>query len=125
MGGNRRALVVDDDPQVLSLITRWLEDAGYDVSTTVSFADAKLRIESDKPDALVVDVRLEAFNGIQLAVRARAERFDTRIAIVSGFDDPVLRREAMACAAAFLVKPLNRDELLQAIGAGELPDAPA
>jgi DNA-binding response OmpR family regulator len=124
MGGNRRALVVDDDAQVLSLLKRWLEDAGYDVNTTVSFADAKLLIESDKPDVLVVDVRLEAFNGIQLAVRARAERFDTRIAIVSGFDDPVLRREAMACAAAFLLKPLNRAELLQAIGAGEPPDPP-
>lgn len=124
MGGNRRALVVDDDVQVLSLLKRWLEDAGYDVSTTVSFADAKLLIESDKPDVLVVDVRLEAFNGIQLAVRARAERFDTRIAIVSGFDDPVLRREAMACAAAFLLKPLNRAELLQALGAAEPPDPP-
>jgi two-component system response regulator RegA len=115
MNEGRRALVVDDDQKVLGMLTRWLRDAGYDVESASTLTDARARIEQDAPDALVVDVRLREFNGIQLAVRARATSPTMRIVVVSGYDDPVLRREAMACDAAFLAKPLTRGDLLAAV----------
>jgi DNA-binding response OmpR family regulator len=117
----RRALVVDDDQKVLAMLSRWLRDAGWDVASASTLAEARARIDEDPPDALVVDVRLREFNGIQLAVRARATSPGMRIVVVSGFDDPVLRREAMACDANFLTKPLTRGDLLAAVtpSAGE------
>ncbi len=41
---------------------------------------------------------------------------DMRIVVVSGWDDAVLRREAAACGASYLCKPLARTELLRTIG---------
>jgi DNA-binding response OmpR family regulator len=118
---SRRALVVDDDQKVLAMLSRWLRDAGWDVASATTLTEARARIDGDPPDALVVDVRLREFNGIQLAVRARATSPSMKIVVVSGFDDPVLRREVMACNATFLTKPLSRGDLLAAVSpaAGE------
>ena len=109
------AFVVDDDKLVSALVATWLSRAGYDVKTCSTFAEAKRRILADSPPVLVVDVRLEGFNGIHLAILARQLNPDTRIVVLSGYDDPVLRRDAVALGATYLLKPLNSAELLAAI----------
>ena len=96
----KSALVVDDDKQVSSLVARWLSKAGYDVSTCEDFGAARERILNDTPPILIVDVRLAGFNGLQLAILARQLHPETRIVVLSGWDDPVLRKEATACGAA-------------------------
>ncbi|PWT83240.1 MAG: hypothetical protein C5B57_07245 [Blastocatellia bacterium] len=111
----KSALVVDDDTQVSSLVARWLSKAGYSVSTCEDFGAARERIFNDPPSVLIVDVRLAGFNGIQLAILARQLHPETRSVVLSGWDDPVLRKEATACDAIYLCKPLNSDELLAAI----------
>ena len=114
----KAALVVDDDNQVSTLLARWLTNAGYEVSTCGEFEDAKRRILESGPPVLIVDVRLQGFNGIHLAILARQLKPDTKVVVLSGLDDPVLRREASACGAAYLCKPLKAEELLAAIDAG-------
>jgi DNA-binding NtrC family response regulator len=109
----KRVLFVDDDPQVLALGAKWLEAAGYAVQTATTFAGAKLRIV-EPLDVLIVDVRLRDFNGLQLAVQARAIHPGIRIVVVSGWNDPVLTREAEACGASFLPKPFDKTQLLEA-----------
>src|ERR1700730_10713810 len=107
----KRLLFVDDDPQVLAIAAKWLERGGYDVLTATTFAVAKTRIV-EPLDVLIVDVRLRDFNGLQLAVQARAIHPGIRIVVVSGWDDPVLTREAEACGALFLPKPFDKTQLL-------------
>src|SRR5436190_11784168 len=87
------AFVVDDDRQISALVARWLSENGHAVQTYNEFEEAKRRIEVDMPTVLVVDVRLRGFNGIHLAILARQLNPDARIVVLSGFDDPVLRRE--------------------------------
>ena len=89
-----RVLVVDDDPQVLSLIGRWLSAAGYDVVLADTFKGARMEIDVRAPDIAVIDVRLADFNGLQLGLLARETRPDVRLVFISGWDDTVLRREA-------------------------------
>ena len=112
----KRAMMVDDDRAILNLGARWLASAGYHVETATEFDEARCRIETSRPDVLVVDVRLGNFNGIQLAILARVARPDIHMVIISGWDDPVLRREADACGAAFVRKPFDAAQLLEAIG---------
>ena len=109
------AFVVDDDKLVSALVATWLAKAGYAVKTCSTFAEAKRQILADSPPVLVVDVRLEGFNGIHLAILARQLNPQTRIVVLSGYDDPVLRRDALALGAVYLLKPLNSAELLAAI----------
>jgi ActR/RegA family two-component response regulator len=113
---DRQALIIDDDDQVRSIVARWLTAVGYTVTAINAFDDALTALTAHIPDVLVIDVRLGAFNGLQLAIRARETRRDVRIAIVSGWDDPTLRVEAIKCGAAYLCKPLSSNQLFDALG---------
>jgi DNA-binding response OmpR family regulator len=111
----KRALVVDDDPQVLSLVGRWLTAAGYDVVMADNFNDATIEIQMRPPEIVVTDIRLGDFNGIQLGFLSRDVRPDARLVIISGWNDSVLRRDAVELGATFIQKPLRAAELLSAI----------
>ena len=111
----KRVLVVDDDLDLLALMTGLLAAAGYAVETAANFATAKLRMSRPK-EVLIVDVRLEEFNGLQLAIQARSNDATMHIVVMSGWDDPVLRAEATSIGAVFLPKPFDRQQLLRAVG---------
>jgi two-component system, NtrC family, response regulator HydG len=108
-------LVVDDEPSVTSLVGTWLTDAGYRVTAATTFKGAVAEMKIQRLDAIVVDVRLGEFNGLQLALSARRQNPDVRIVVISGWDDPVLRREALECGATYLAKPFTASELLGAV----------
>jgi DNA-binding response OmpR family regulator len=117
----QRALVIDDDAQVLSLTKAWLLDAGYDVMTASTFEEGHVAIRRYAPPIIVSDVRLGEFNGLHLGHIARLLAPDVRLVFVSGWDDPVLRRDAASLGAAYLRKPVRAAELLSAL----LPASPA
>jgi two-component system OmpR family response regulator len=110
----KRVLVVDDDPRISAVVTTWLELAGYAVETAGDFVAARLCLSRPK-EILVVDVRLEQFNGLQLALQARSSDAAIHIVVMTGFDDPVLRGEAKAIGADFLLKPFDQPQLLRAV----------
>jgi DNA-binding response OmpR family regulator len=109
------AVVVDDDRILLSLTERWLHDAGYEVETASSFKEGLDLVRSRTPDVLVADIRLGAFNGLNLALLVREARADARLVLISGWDDPVLRKDAASAGARYLLKPFRAADLLDAI----------
>jgi DNA-binding response OmpR family regulator len=111
----KKALVVDDDPQVLSYLGQVLEGAGYQVVASSNFRDAREQIDLHKPGIVVADVRLGDFNGIQLGMLAKSARPDVHVVIISGWDDTVLRHEAAELGAVYLQKPFEASELLSAL----------
>ena len=112
----RRILIVDDDDRVLDALARALRHAGEDGVVAVStFVDAKRALHEDRFDVLISDVRLGAFNGLQLAVLARDKSPHIQLIMFSGFDDPVLRVEAERLGAVYLVKPVTGNYLLELI----------
>ncbi len=64
-------------------------------------------------DVLITDVRLGAFNGLQLVVRAKSISPDVVAVVLTGFDDHVLHQEAVGVGAHFLLKPIRVEQLLQ------------
>jgi DNA-binding response OmpR family regulator len=110
------ALIVDDNPHVVSITERWLSDAGYSVATAYDFEDAARQLINEMPDIVLVDVRLGTFNGLQLAIKAREQFPGARIVVMSAWDDPVLKHEAEQCGACYIVKPFTGAQLLEAIG---------
>ncbi len=110
-----KVLVVDDDVGVLSLIARWLSEAGIETVTCQTVETAKVCLESWSPDLLITDVRINGTNGIYLAVLASQRVPRVPSIVMSGFNDPVLAEEAKHLNAQFLNKPLSRDQLQAAI----------
>ena len=111
-----KALVVDDDPQVLALASRWLQSGGFEALTATCFADARVQIQVFNPAVVVADVRLGDFNGIQLGMLAQSNRADVRVVIMSGFGDGVLERDVAEFGGRFLQKPFGAQQLLAAVG---------
>ncbi len=116
------ALVVDDDPSIASMIGSWLAARGYEVVTSSDYPDATTKLKARPVAAVVVDVRLGEFNGLQIAERARRHQADVKVVVMSGWSDRVLEAEARRIGAVFLHKPFTMPELLAAIDPGDTPD---
>ena len=111
---SRRVLVVDDDLGFLEGVEMALTNPGQEVHAYANFEEARTALRTTAFDALLTDVRLGAFNGLQLALIARTDNPHIRIIVISGIDDPVLRDEAAAMGAEYLVKPVTA-QLLQSV----------
>jgi two-component system response regulator YesN len=111
----RSILLVDDERVLLDGLERALAIADMEVVACSNFEDAHRHLRSRPFDVLITDVRLGAFNGLQLAGLARDLYPDMKIVVFSGFDDVVLRQEAGRLDALYVVKPVTAHQLLQMI----------
>jgi DNA-binding response OmpR family regulator len=103
----RRILVVDDDLGFLEGIEMALSSPRQEVHAYADFEQARAALRTTVFDALLTDVRLGAFNGLQLALIARSANPHIRIVVISGTDDSVLRADAASIGAEYLVKPVT------------------
>lgn len=107
-----RVLIVDDQEEVLRTLAAVVESGGYEVVVRSRFEDARRYIDQTPPDILITDVRLGAFNGLQLVLHLRASRPTSPVLVLSAFDDTVIRQEAERSGAKYLTKPVSRQVLL-------------
>jgi DNA-binding NtrC family response regulator len=105
-------LLVEDDDSLRAAWVRALESYGQSVVAAARFEEAKRYLAQNTPDAVITDVRLGAYNGLQLVLHVKATQPDVPVIVVSGFDDQVLRAEAERAGAVFLVKPIQPSQLL-------------
>jgi DNA-binding NtrC family response regulator len=107
-----RVLIVDDDGATRRGLVQLLTQAGYEATAVGTFDEARRIIGASPPDLLITDIRLEAYNGLQLILNS--PRTIPTI-VITGFADPVLEAEARRGGAAYLVKPVQPLELLEAV----------
>jgi len=107
----RPVVIVDDDVSCLVAVEQILRHWGHETRTFRAFADARAYLAQAQPAAVIVDVRLGNYNGLQLIHFSQPNSPDTQWLVVSGFDDPVLRQEATKLGAHFLTKPLDLQKL--------------
>ena len=110
---NPTVLVVDDDAQLRQVLAQILAARGYRTLTADSVQAAASILRNVVPDVMLVDVRLGAFNGLQLV--ALAEHPIPTI-VMTGHDDVSLRAAAFRLGAEFLVKPITSDVLIATVG---------
>ena len=115
MSDLKRVIVVDDDRQVLRYLTELLQESGYDTVSCERFLDAKGILATSRPDLLLTDLRLGAYNGLQLAIFARERHPGLPVVVLTGYEDPTLRDEAARAGASFLIKPVPRAILIEAV----------
>ena len=113
-----RVLVVDDQPEVLRTLAQLVASGGYEVVTLARFDEARQFIDDTPPDILITDVRLGAFNGLQLALHMRAARPEAPIVVLSAYEDAMIRSDSERLGARWLSKPVTRRQLLDCLSAG-------
>ena len=108
-----RILLVDDDPLVLSGVSRQLEAEGYKVSVAPSAKAAIDRLASQHFDLIVTDLIMEGPNGLDLLELAKRRVPDTGVIILTGYGDVHSAIDALRLGADdYLLKPSDPNELL-------------
>jgi two-component system response regulator GlrR len=105
-----RVLLVDANRD--SDTERVLRSAGHLVTRAFGFEEAKRCLQFAPPDLLMTDVRLGAYNGLHLVMRAHLEHPDMPAIVLDADHDPVLEREANGAGATYLAKPFEAKSLL-------------
>ncbi len=112
----KRICIVDDDPSVRRALGRLCKSAGY-LADAFESAEAFLAAAAAvDTDCLILDVHLPGQSGLQLQTQLLEGDTHLPVVFVTAFADDQARREALSQGAVeFLSKPLDSDQLLDAI----------
>ena len=115
MNAKARILAVDDQPHNLRLLVDLLSAKGYEVVTAASGAEALAKIESARPDLVLLDVIMPNMSGYEVCrkIREMPETAVLPIVMITALDPGEERVKGLdAGADDFLAKPVNQAELL-------------
>lgn len=108
--------IVDDDVSVRRALRRLVQSEGYAVETFASAREFLDAAPVGRTACLAVDGHLDGATGFELQERPAAERAGIPIVFITAHDDDVMRaRVRHSGAIAYLRKPFDRRELLDAI----------
>ena len=111
-------LVADDEPNIRLLLTDELTDAGYRVIVAENGAQAVGMAEDERPDLIILDVRMPEMNGIEAVRWLKAVSGRTPVVICSAFAGLTdLFEEVKDSIAAYLPKPMNLALLRETVDA--------
>lgn len=113
-----KVMVIEDDPNMFSLLQMLLEFEGYEVVLWVGGEHIQDTIDSlcvEKPDLILMDVHLRHLNGFDLlhSLRLEPELDGVKVIIASGVD--MTDRSKQEGADGFVLKPFMPDELIEKI----------
>jgi excisionase family DNA binding protein len=117
--GKRKILVVDDDLELVELITDVLDkDGRFEVRSVNNGFDAGMMVKEYHPDLLVLDVMLPDINGKEVCQRVRSDSTmdDVKIICISGMVEQDKIEDLRASGADdFLQKPFEVEQLVDRI----------
>ena len=109
-----RLLVVDDEANIRILYSEELQDEGYEVVTAGSISEAVEKLQNDRFDLAVLDIKLKNESGIELLQRLVKERHDMPVILCSAFS--CYKDDFSAWLAdGYVVKSSDLSELKQEI----------
>jgi signal transduction histidine kinase len=112
--GRPRALVVEDNPDMLDFVARVLEPE-FECDRAANGDEALARLERSRPDLVVTDVMMPALDGRQLLarIRARPELDGLPVVVLTAVAEQELRVDLLRAGASdFLTKPFAPEELV-------------
>jgi CheY-like chemotaxis protein len=108
-------LVIEDDPDMRGLLVLMLEEEGYDMLTASDGLEGLEVARTAKPDLILLDMKMPVMDGWEFARRYRAAcKERAPIVVMTAAEDPRKRAEEIG-AAGWLGKPVELDELYEAV----------
>ena len=111
-------IVVDDDPRMRELLTRYLNAEGFEIFSASSAQELDECLRNQKPNLIVLDLMLPGEDGLSICKRLRQKGDTTPIIMLTAKGDEVDRIVGLEVGADdYLAKPFNPRELLARINA--------
>ena len=115
--GKRKVLLVDDDPDLVEMMSKVLEEDGrFEVRIASNGFDAGMMVKEYRPDLIILDVMLPDINGKEVCHRVRSDTTleEVRIICISGMvEEDKIQELKLAGADDFLHKPFDVDVLIE------------
>ncbi len=103
-----KILVVDDELKACELLKRFLEIKGYDVITANNGESACAMAKSEKPDIILLDIRMPGMEGTEVLKRIREFDKDVGIVMVTAVKDEQIGKDALKAGAdEYITKPID------------------
>lgn len=114
---NERILVVDDEANIVDLVTLYLEREGYRVDSAFDGATALEMIRDDEPSLVVLDIMLPKMDGFEVCRQVRATS-EVPIIMLTARDEDIDKIVGLELGADdYLTKPFNPRELVARVKA--------
>ncbi len=116
--GNKRILVVEDEPDLADLLIQYLKHEGYSIMVALDGKDGLERAKEEHPDLIITDVMMPKLDGFHLC---RLLKFDANfknipiIMLTSRGEGEAKQTGTSVGADAYLTKPFESEELLATI----------
>lgn len=109
----KKILIVDDDADIVRIVSTMLEGQGWHVLTALSGEEAVRTLSRETPDMALVDIMMPRMNGIEVLREARRIAPDMRIIMITAYGDVGSYLESMDLGACeYINKPFETAELL-------------
>ncbi|KPV42794.1 response regulator [Alicyclobacillus ferrooxydans] len=114
----KKVLIVDDQFGIRVLLQEVLSQEGYTVSQAPNGQKALELVKADKPDLILLDMKIPGMDGLEILRNIRKMEVDTKVIMMTAYGELDLIQEAMEMGAlAHFTKPFDIDELRQAVRA--------
>jgi len=111
-----KILVIDDEPDIRKTLKMTLEYEGYEVLTASSGNEGLDRSRGERPDAVLLDIKMPGLDGLEVLEKLKALGSDAAVLMISGHGDIGDAVKATRLGAIdFLEKPLEQERLLLAV----------
>ena len=115
---DRLILIVEDDEVMTDTYARGLRFEGYEVRIALSGEAGLREVQSNAPDAIIVDLHMPDIDGLEFLrrLRARNDKAKTPVAIVTGgYLDDTISTQLLELGAEVRFKPLWLDDLVSLV----------
>ena len=114
-----RILIIDDEPQIRSMLTLMLERDGYEVVEAPDGVEGIKVYRQNPADLIITDLIMPNKDGIGMIIDLKKEFPDVKIIAMSGGGlnkpDGYLKGAKKLGASCTLTKPIDREEMLRAV----------
>lgn len=113
----QKILIADDEAQIREILRIYFEKEGFEVIEAEDGAAAILKVQSEKPDILLLDIMMPVLDGIEVCKQVR-KMSDLPIIMVTAKDDDDDRIAGLEIGADdYITKPFNSSEVVARVKA--------
>jgi DNA-binding NtrC family response regulator len=109
---NKKILVVDDERDICDFVRNFLQERGYDVFTAQSGDEALLIVKSERPDLILLDIKMKGMDGIATLKHIKDIDRAFKVVMITALTDQDKMDEACRLGSCeYITKPLSLDHL--------------
>ena len=112
----RKILVVDDELDICDFVKNFFQERGYHVYTALSGEDAIVIARQEKPELVLLDIKMKGMDGIAALKHLRELNRNQKVIMITALEDQDKMDEASRLGACdYITKPLMLDHLEHAV----------